>query len=328
MSSVDDVIAAIDKAHGKGIVLKLNNSDKGLARERMSSGSLLLDRALGGGFVRGTLNEIYGLESSGKSTLCLHAMAEAQKHGLVLFVDTEYSFDPVYAKALGIDVPSLIMCQPLYAEQAFDVIEAFADCPEISMIVLDSIAALSPKAEIEGDPGDSNMGLAARLNRQHIRKITAPLSNNKIIALYTNQITYKMTGYGNPETTTGGTSFKYFASTRMKTTKTSTQKYNIEHQSIECVVNITKNKTYIPYQIAELDIDFGMGINRGSELLKLGEELGTVVKSGSWYSIGTEKIGQGKKNAAQFLLEHPEYESNILDKDKQLCISQIQKETL
>jgi len=307
---IDEVFNAVEKAHS-GVVYKMDTT-KSLVRDRLSSGSLLLDRALGGGFVKGTITEIYGLYSSGKSTICLHAMAEAQKEGIVLFVDTERAFDPMYAKALGVNIKDLIICQPEYSEQAFDVIEAFAKCPDISMIVLDSIASLLPKAEMEGNPGDANMGVAARLNHQHARRVVAPLSNNKIVALYTNKITYKITSYGNPETTAGGTAFDYSASTRIKTTKTSTRKETLAKQSIECTAEVTKNKTFIPFQVAVLNIDFGKGINKGKELLELGVENGVIEKSGAWYSIGEERIGQGKDNASQTLMENKEWQEKIM----------------
>jgi len=236
---VEGAIKNLESSHG---LLVRRLGDKTIvARERMPSGSTGLDKVLGGGWVVGSLNEIFGPESSGKSTVCLHSMAEAQKRGLVLLVDNEHSFDPFYARNLGVDVDNLYVCQPSFAEQTFDVIEHLVSTGEFSMIVLDSIAGLSPRAEAEGDPGDSNMGVAARLNRQHLRKMTSLAANNKCTILYTNQITYKIgVMFGNPETTTGGTGFKFFCSTRIDIRKISTQKDSIKAGGIRCRVKGVK----------------------------------------------------------------------------------------
>lgn len=330
--SIDNTINALNRVFGKGAVFQLGDkSHTGLVRDRISSGSLTYDKALGGGFVKGTLHELYGKESSGKTTACLHAIAAAQKHGAVLFIDAEYAFDPVYAKALGVDINTLYFHQPDTAEQAFEVVEAFAHTAGIAMIVVDSIAALTPRAEAMGDSGDSNMGLMARLSHQHLRKVTGPISNSKIVYLFTNHITYKMDGYGNPEVTAGGTGWKHHSSTRTKFQQVSSQKNSQADETIKCKATVAKNKTYIPLQVAEFDIDFGTGINRGAEIFDIGLAAGVLEKSGSWYSIGDERIGQGRKNCSRIIADTLEYQQRILTavypEQEDLCTSQTPKET-
>ena len=316
IDKVDEAVDALDATYGP-IVFKLGK-DKGLVRERISSGSLAYDRALGGGFVRGSLNEIFGQESSGKTTICLHAICEHQKYGKVLFIDTEHSFDPSYAKALGVDVNELYVCQPSYSEQAFTVMETLVSTGQFSLVILDSVAGLSPKVEVEGDSGDSNMGVAARLNRQHIRKITSIAQKTKTTILYTNQITYKIgVNFGNPETTSGGTGFKFFCSTRTDLRRISTQKDSINKGAIRARAKVVKNKTYIPFQEAEFDIEFGRGVTREGELLDLCLEYGIILKSGAWFSFEEEKIGHGRVKAIEFLRENEEIKNKITTKLKE-----------
>jgi len=269
MNELEKGLANLRKLHGDFVVVNLNDN-KILDRPRISSGSFGLDRALGGGFVRGSLNEVFGPESSGKTTLCIHAMAEAQRLGSVLFIDMEHSFDPLYAKNLGVDLGTLLVSQPDYAEQAFDVIEHMVNTGSLSLVVLDSVPALLPQAELEGDPGDRHMGLAARINRQHLRRIISPASKKGATILYVNQITYKLgISFGNPETTSGGTGFKYFCSSRVDIRKISTQKESLAKEGIRSRA--------------------------------LAVEKGVVEKSGPWFSYDSNRLGQGRINTIQFL---------------------------
>lgn len=299
MSKIDESIQNLQKAHNNAFIVMNLNDKKIVARERIPTGSFGLDRILGGGFVRGSLNEIIGPQSSGKTTICIHTMAQAQKLGKVLFIDLEHSFDPIYAESLGVSINNLLISQPEFAEQAFDVIEHLVATGEISLVVVDSIPALLPRSELEGDPGDSHMGLAARLNRQHLRRITHSASKTKTIILYVNQITYKISGYGNPETTGGGTGFGYFCSSICDIRSISTQKDNMAKQSIKARVRTVKNKTYIPFQETEFDIKFGKGIDYYGEVFDEAVKKKIIDKSGSWYSYKKDKLGQGRDNAIE-----------------------------
>ena len=299
---IDEKIEALKATHKELILFKFGDKPAFIERERISSGSIGLDRALGGGFVKGSLNQIVGPKSAGKTTLCLHTMAEAQKSGRVLFVDLEHSFDPKYAKALGVNIDELFLAQPEFAEQAFDVIEALISTGEFSLIIVDSIPALLPKAELTGDPGDSHMGLIARLNRQHLRRVIHPASVNGTTIIYINQITYKIgVMFGNPETTPGGTGFNYFCSSILDVRSINTMKISIEKESIRVRARTTKNKTYIPFQEAEFDIRFGKGIDRCGEILDLAVAKKVIERSGSWYSFGANRLGQGRDKAVEVL---------------------------
>jgi len=301
-NKLEDSLANLRKAHGEMIVLRLTDR-KFIERPRISCGSFGLDRALGGGFVKGSLNEVFGPESSGKTTLCISAVAEAQKIGNALFVDVEHSFDPVYARNLGVDIDKLLFSQPEYAEQAFDVVEHMVGSGALELVVVDSIPALLPEAELRGDPGDKHMGLAARLNRQHLRRILPAAKKTGTTILYVNQITYKIgvPSFMNPETTGGGTGFKYFCSTRTDIRKISTQKDSLAKESIRARARVVKNKTYVPFQSAEFDIRFGKGVDVVGEIFDFAVEQGVVEKSGAWYSYGKDRLGQGRENAVQAL---------------------------
>lgn len=295
MDNLDDVVKSLHKVHDDLILLKLGDKPSFLQRDRISSGSIGVDRILGGGFVRGSLNQIVGPKSSGKTTTCIHAMVEAQKIGPVLFIDLEHSFDPNYARDLGLDIHNLFLSQPEYAEQAFDVIETMVGSGGLSLVVVDSIPALLPKSELEGDPGDSHMGLAARLNRQHLRRITHPASKAQTTIIYVNQITLKIgIMFGNPETTPGGTGFGYFCSTILDIRCISTMKDAVKAGGIRARVRATKNKTGIPFQQAEFDIKFGEGIDKTAEVFDWAVAKEVIKKSGSWYSYKDINIGQGK----------------------------------
>lgn len=306
MSNLEDAVKSLHKAHDDLVLLKLGDKPTFLQRERISSGSIGIDRVLGGGFVKGSLNQIIGPKSSGKTTTCIHAMVSAQKHGPVLFVDLEHSFDPMYAKNLGLDTDNLYMAQPEFAEQAFDIIETMVGCDGgLALVVVDSIPALLPKSELEGDPGDSHMGLAARLNRQHLRRITHPASQAKTTIIYVNQITLKIgIVFGNPETTPGGTGFGYFCSTILDIRSISTMKDAIKSGGIRARIRATKNKTGIPFQQAEFDIKFGKGIDKAAEVFDWAVETEVIKKAGAWYSYNGNNIGQGKAASITTLLEN------------------------
>ncbi len=312
MTKVEEALKAIE-ANYKSIVFRLGDQTI-LERERISSGSLKLDGALGGGFVRGSLNEIYGFESSGKSTVCLHSIKEAQKIGKVLLVDLEHSFDPIYAASIGVDVDNLYLCQPDYAEQAFEIIEILMNTEEFSLIVVDSIAGLVPKAELLGDIGDSNMGKQARLNRSHIRRVLSTAHRTKTTILYTNQITFKITSYGDPRTTTGGTGFRYFCSSRIHISAST--KEAEEKNRLNCTAKVVKNKTAIPHKIAEFDIEFGVGIDTLGEIMSVAVDKEIIAKSGSWYSYGETKLGQGKDKVLEYLKENGTVLIEIMTKIK------------
>jgi len=313
-SKLEEGIEDLKKAHGDFVVIQLH--DRAIVgRERLSSGSIGLDRALGGGFAKGLLHEISGPESSGKTTLCIHAMVEAQKFGPVLLVDTEHSFDPSYAQNLGLDIDQLYVSQPDCAEQAFDVIEHLGDTGEISLIILDSIPALLPKSELEGDPGDSHMGLAARLNRQHLRRVIPIAARHDTTIIYVNQITYKIgVVFGNPETTAGGTGFRYFCSTRVDVRKISSLKEIQQTKGVRVRARVVKNKTAIPFQEAEFAIKFNKGISVAGEILELGTKQGVIDKSGTWYSYNSNRLGQGKENAIDLLQANPDMLNEIRSK--------------
>lgn len=298
MSEIDERVNNLHKSHKDLVLFKLGDKPSFSDRPRISSGSIGIDRILGGGFVKGSLNQIVGPKSSGKTTICIHTIAEAQKKGPVLFVDLEHSFDPKYAADLGVDVDNLYMSQPEYAEQAFDVIEHMIASNQLSLIVIDSIPALLPKSELAGDPGDSHMGLAARLNRQHLRRILHPAATAKTTIIYINQITLKIgVIFGNPETTPGGTGFGYFCSTIMDVRSILSMKEAIKADGIRVRAKMTKNKTFIPFQQTEFDIQFGEGIDKYAEVFDWAVEKKIVDKSGAWYSYEGNRLGQGKANS-------------------------------
>ena len=311
--AVEAAIAQIEKNYGKGAIMKLG--DKPIEDiPVIPSGCIQLDMALGvGGFPRGRIIEIFGPESSGKTTLTLHAIAEAQKlGGTAAFIDAEHAFDAVYAKKLGVDVESLLVSQPDTGEQALDIAETLVRSGAIDIIVIDSVAALVPQAEINGEMGDQHMGLQARLMSQALRKLTGILSKSNTCLLFINQLRMKIgVMFGNPETTTGGNALKFYATQRIDIRRIAAIKDGDETIGNRTKVKIVKNKVAAPFTQCEFDILYGQGISRESSILDLATELEIIQKSGSWFSYNNERIGQGRENARLFLLNNPEVASEI-----------------
>nr|P29225.1 RecName: Full=Protein RecA; AltName: Full=Recombinase A [Acholeplasma laidlawii] len=298
----------IEKQFGKGSIMKLGDgADHSI--EAIPSGSIALDIALGiGGYPRGRIIEVYGPESSGKTTLTLHAMASAQKQGgTVAFIDAEHALDPNYAKALGVDLDNLVLSQPDTGEQALDIAEALIKSGSIDMIVIDSVAALVPEAEIAGDMSANHVGLQARMMSQAMRKMSGVISKSNVVAIFINQIREKVgVMFGNPETTPGGRALKFFSSVRLEIRRAEAIKQGSEMIGIKSNVKVVKSKVAPPLKTASIDIMYGTGISRSGEVLDLSVELNLVNKSGAWYNIGEEKLGQGRDNAKQYLEDKPE----------------------
>ena len=309
-------LGQIEKQFGKGSVMKMG--DKGtMAVESIPTGALALDIALGiGGLPRGRVVEIYGPESSGKSTLAMHVVAEAQRNGGVCaYVDAEHAMDPVYAAKIGVDVDELLISQPDTGEQALEISDMLVRSGAIDVLVVDSVAALTPRAEIEGEMGDSHVGLQARLMSQALRKITGALSNSGTTAIFINQLREKIgVMFGSPETTTGGRALKFYASVRLDVRRIETLKDGTEPVGNRTRVKVVKNKVAPPFKQAEFDIMYGKGISREGSLLDIGVEHDIVKKSGAWYTYEGEQLGQGRENAKAFLTEHPEVMVEIQDR--------------
>ena len=306
--ALEAALSQIDRAFGKGSAMKLGSREK-IEIEAISSGSLGLDIALGiGGLPRGRIVEIYGPESSGKTTLALHAIAEAQKAGgTAAFVDAEHALDPVYAKKLGVDIDELIVSQPDTGEQALEIVDTLVRSNAIDVLVVDSVAALVPRAEIEGEMGDSHVGLQARLMSQALRKLTGSISRSRCLVIFINQVRMKIgVMYGNPETTTGGNALKFYASVRLDIRRTGQIKDRDEIVGNTTRVKVVKNKVAPPFKQVEFDIMYGQGISKIGEILDLGVKAGLVEKSGAWFSYDSIRIGQGRENAKTFLAENPE----------------------
>ncbi len=315
--ALDAALAQIEKNFGKGSVMRLGQEGAVTDIEAVPTGSLGLDIALGiGGLPKGRIIEIYGPESSGKTTLALHVLAEEQKRGgICAFVDAEHALDPVYARRLGVDLDELLISQPDTGEQALEITETLVRSGAVSVIVVDSVAALTPKAELEGEMGDAQMGLHARLMSQAMRKLTAAISRTNCMVIFINQIRMKIgVMFGNPETTTGGNALKFYASVRLDIRRTGQIKNRDEVIGNQTKVKVVKNKVAPPFKTVEFDILYGEGISKLGELLDLGVKAGIVEKSGAWYSYGDERIGQGKENARLFLKEHPELAAEIEDR--------------
>ena len=309
----------IEKAYGKGAVMKLGDTTN-LNVEAISTGSLSLDMALGiGGIPKGRIIEIYGPESSGKTTVALHAVAEAQKQGgEAAFIDVEHALDPVYAEALGVDIDSLLVSQPDTGEQALEICEALVRSNAIDIVVVDSVAALVPKAEIEGLMGDSHVGLQARLMSQALRKLTACIAKSNCAVIFINQLREKVgIVYGNPEVTTGGRALKFYSSVRIEIRKKETLKLQSDIVGSRTRAKIVKNKVAPPFKEAEFDIMYGEGISKVGELIDLGVTCGVVDKSGAWFAYDGQKIGQGRENAKVYLLENPDVALEIENKIKE-----------
>ena len=311
--ALDAALAQIDRAFGKGSAMKLGSREK-IEIETVSTGSLGLDIALGvGGLPRGRVIEVYGPESSGKTTLALHVIAEAQKNGgTAAFVDAEHALDPGYAKKLGVDIDNLIVSQPDTGEQALEIVDTLVRSNAIDVLVIDSVAALVPRAEIEGEMGDSHVGLQARLMSQSLRKLTGSISRSKCIVIFINQLRMKIgVMYGNPETTTGGNALKFYASVRLDIRRTGQIKDRDDIVGNTTRVKVVKNKVAPPFKQVEFDIMYGQGISKVGEILDLGVKAGIVEKSGAWFSYDSIRIGQGRENSKTYLVENPDVATRI-----------------
>ena len=307
--ALEAALGHIEKQYGKGSAMKLGDSSAHMQIEAVPTGSLGLDIALGvGGVPKGRIVEIYGPESSGKTTVALHMVAEVQKRGGIAgFIDAEHALDPVYAKNIGVDIDNLYISQPDNGEQALEITETMVRSGAVDIVIVDSVAALVPKAEIEGDMGDSHVGLHARLMSQALRKLTAAISRSNCVVIFINQLREKVgVMFGNPETTTGGRALKFYASVRMDVRRTETLKQGGEMVGNHTKVKVVKNKVAPPFKQAEFDIMFGTGISREGEILDLAAECNVVNKSGAWYSYNGERIGQGRENVKVYLKDHPE----------------------
>jgi recombination protein RecA len=314
--ALDAAMAQIERAFGKGSIMRMGQRAGDEQIEVIPSGSLGLDLALGiGGLPRGRIVEIYGPESSGKTTLALHAIAEAQKRGgTCAFVDAEHALDPIYARKLGVDVDNLLISQPDAGEQALEIADTLVRSGAIDVLVIDSVAALVPRAELEGEMGDSHMGLHARLMSQALRKITGSVSRSNTMLVFLNQIRMKIgVMFGNPETTTGGNALKFYASIRLEIRRIGQIKDRDEVVGNQTRVKVVKNKLAPPFRQVEFDIMYGEGISKVGELIDLGVKANVVEKSGAWFSYDSQRIGQGRENAKQFLREHKEV-AEVLEK--------------
>ena len=308
MKALDAALTQIEKAYGKGSVMKLGDSGANMNIETVPTGSLSLDLALGlGGIPKGRVVEIYGPESSGKTTVALHMVAEVQKRGGIAgFIDAEHALDPVYARNIGVDIDNLYISQPDNGEQALEITETMVRSGAVDIVIVDSVAALVPKAEIDGDMGESHMGLQARLMSQALRKLTGIMSKSNCTVIFINQIREKIgVMFGNPETTTGGRALKFYASVRMDVRRTDSLKQNGEVVGNHVRVKVVKNKIAPPFKEAEFDIMFGQGISKEGDILDLGVKLDIVEKSGAWYAYDGTKIGQGRENAKIYLKDNP-----------------------
>lgn len=316
LKAIEAAMGQIEKQFGKGSIMKLGEK-KTVTTDAISTGSLSLDIALGiGGVPKGRIIEIYGPESSGKTTVALHILAEAQKKGgAVAFVDAEHALDPVYANALGVDIENLIVSQPDTGEQGLEITEALVRSGAIDVIVVDSVAALVPKAEIEGDMGDAHVGLQARLMSQALRKLAGTISKSNTVAIFINQLREKVgIMFGNPETTPGGRALKFYSSVRLDVRRSDTIKQGDEIKGNRTKVKVIKNKVAPPFKTAEFDIMYGKGISREGSIIDVGVKEGIVQKSGAWFSYGDVRLGQGRENSKIFLSDNPEVSVEIENK--------------
>lgn len=310
LKALDAAIAQIEKQYGKGSVMKLGDNSANMNVETVPTGSLSLDIALGlGGLPKGRIIEVYGPESSGKTTVALHCVAEVQKRGGIAgFIDAEHALDPVYARNIGVDIDNLYISQPDCGEQALEITETMVRSGAVDIVVVDSVAALVPKAEIDGDMGDSHVGLQARLMSQALRKLTAVISKSNCIVIFINQLREKVgVLFGNPETTTGGRALKFYSSVRLDVRRTESLKQAGEIVGNHVRVKVVKNKIAPPFREAEFDIMFGQGISREGDVLDLAVNAGIVNKSGAWYAYEGDKIGQGRENAKTYIHENPAF---------------------
>ncbi|MBR1773849.1 MAG: recombinase RecA [Eubacterium sp.] len=329
MKALDAALAQIEKQFGKGSVMKLGDNASSMNVEAVPTGSLSLDIALGiGGMPRGRIIEIYGPESSGKTTVALHVVAEVQKQGgLAGFIDAEHALDPVYAKNIGVDIDNLYISQPDSGEQALEITETMVRSGAMDVLVIDSVAALVPKAEIDGEMGDSHVGLHARLMSQALRKLTAVISKTNCVVIFINQLREKVgVMFGNPETTTGGRALKFYASVRMDVRRIETIKTGGDGVGNRTRVTIVKNKVAPPFKKAEFDIMFGEGISKEGDILDLAAGCDVVQKSGAWYAYLGEKIGQGRENAKAYLKENPEVRDEIEAKVREIYFNNSEED--
>ena len=314
--ALQKVLSDIEKQFGKGSIMRLGDNTH-MELDTTSSGSLSLDISLGvGGYPKGRIIEIYGPESSGKTTLALHAIAEVQKNGgRAAFIDAEHALDPVYAKSLGVDINELLLAQPDTGEQALEICEALVRSEAVNIVVIDSVAALVPKAEIDGEMGDSHVGLQARLMSQALRKLAGTINKTQTTAIFINQLREKVGDmFRNPETTTGGRALKFYASVRIDVRRSDALKIGDNIIGNRTTIKIVKNKVAPPFKTAVVDIMYGEGISREGEIIDLGSDCGVIEKSGAWYAYNGEKIGQGKENAKLFLKDHPEIRDEMEQK--------------
>ena len=314
LKALDAAISQIEKQYGKGSIMKLGDTSNQMQVETVPTGSLSLDIALGqGGLPKGRIIEIYGAESSGKTTVALHAVAEVQKAGGIAgFIDAEHALDPVYAKNIGVDIDNLYISQPDNGEQALEITETMVRSGAVDIVIVDSVAALVPKAEIDGDMGDSHVGLQARLMSQALRKLTAVISKSNCIVIFINQLREKVgVMFGNPETTTGGRALKFYSSVRLDVRRIEAIKQQGEVIGNRTRIKVVKNKIAPPFREAEFDIMFGQGISKEGDILDIAADLDIVNKSGAWYAYNGDKIGQGRENAKTYLREHPEVRDEI-----------------
>jgi recombination protein RecA len=313
-AALDMALRQIEKQFGKGSIMKLGEQPEQRI-STVSSGSITLDIALGiGGYPRGRIIEVYGPESSGKTTVALHAIAEVQRNGgQAAFIDAEHALDPVYAQKLGVNIDELLLSQPDTGEQALEIAEALVRSGAVDILVIDSVAALVPKAEIEGEMGDSHVGLQARLMSQALRKLSGAINKSKTIAIFINQIREKVgVMFGNPETTPGGRALKFYSSVRLEVRRAEQLKQGQDVVGNKTKIKVVKNKVAPPFRIAEVDIMYGEGISYQGEVLDIGSDIDVVQKSGAWYSYEGERLGQGRENSKQFLKENPDMESAIV----------------
>lgn len=321
MKALENALSQIEKNYGKGTVMKLGDTSSNMNIETVSTGSISLDIALGiGGLPKGRIIEIYGPESSGKTTVALHCVAEVQKKGGIAgFIDAEHALDPTYAKNIGVDIDNLYISQPDNGEQALEITETMVRSGALDIVIVDSVAALVPKAEIDGEMGDSHVGLQARLMSQALRKLTAVINKTNCVVIFINQLREKVgVMYGNPETTTGGRALKFYSSVRLDVRRIQTIKQGDEMVGNRTRVKVVKNKVAPPFKEAEFDIMFGEGISRMGDIIDIAADKGIIVKSGSWYSYQGNKIGQGRENAKGYLKENPAVYDEIEQQVRQI----------
>ncbi len=323
--ALETALAQIDKQFGKGAIMRLGQAEK-LVTETIPTGSVALDVALGvGGIPKGRITEIYGPESSGKTTLALHLVAEAQKKGgICAFVDAEHALDPEYARRLGVDINSLLVSQPSTGEEALEITDGLVRSNAVALIVIDSVAALVPKAEIEGEMGDSHMGLQARMMSQAMRKLSGSVSKSGCVIIFINQLREKIgVMFGNPETTPGGKALKFYASVRLDVRRVETLKQGTDMVGNRVKVKVVKNKVAPPFRQAEFDIMFGTGISHSGGILDMAIELGIASKSGAWFNYGDTRIGQGRENAKTFLDEHPDITAEMEARIRDIAVGPV-----